>query len=471
MLKNTFIRLFNSPLKIVGFLTVMVVIMLVVSNPFFFFLGLYLIGIAILLYGLDFLARKFARNKTVFWRIQTLLTVIYVVLAFVVYMKSQEHNLIIFPKTFKGQAGIIFGIADAPELPMTWFWKKTILMPENGILITSTREEDMPTTNRFSINGMAEVKWQQISWDPNFAYDCIVCDAQVKVWLFGVDSVDNDKALDAVTSLCNEIAKGKRKSGYPSDHATLVNDDRGQYLTIMGRGYSSLPEGIDKTSVYKAILTGNRFTSVPYQILKMSTLEELVMAVNPIAEFPCNLSSLKRLKSITFAETKIRDISCDLSDLDSLNDLDLAGNQLTKVPTRIGTIPHLTWLSVNDNLLTDLSFLNNSSQSLETLNLYSNKIKGLSTETRFLKNLTNLQIFDNEIDSIPDNISDMKKLEKLDIWDNPIKYISPRITTLTKLKSLRLDDDFLTGADKENLRSWLPNCDIHFQTRRDKMTH
>ncbi|MGL5945692.1 MAG: hypothetical protein ACRCZV_05955, partial [Sediminibacterium sp.] len=105
---------------------------------------------------------------------------------------------------------------------------------------------------------------------------------------------------------------------------------------------------------------------------------------------------------------------------------------------------------------------------LEILYLYTNKVNNISKETRHLGNLKELLIFDNKIDSIPDNISDLKNLEKLEVWDNPIKYISPSISKLTKLKAMRLDDDFLTQADKDNLRKWLPNCEIKYQTRKEK---
>ncbi|MEJ8757572.1 leucine-rich repeat domain-containing protein [Pontibacter sp. H259] len=107
-------------------------------------------------------------------------------------------------------------------------------------------------------------------------------------------------------------------------------------------------------------------------------------------------------------------------------------------------------------------------EKLEMLDLYTNEIKSISDETKYLKNLKELQIFDNQIDSIPDNIGDLKSLEKLEIWNNPIRYISPNISKLTKLKSIRLDDDYLSEKDKQNLKVWLPNCAIFFQTRLKK---
>src|SRR5690606_33249756 len=197
----------------------------------------------------------------------------------------------------------------------------------------------------------------------------------------------------------------------------------------------------------------------------------LVLAVNPITEFPCELPRINSLKSVSFAETGITKIPCDLSKMDSLAHFDLSRNDLTTFPEKIKTIPSLKWLSLQNNKLADITFIDERLQKLETLYffLYSNVIKSLTQETKFLGNVRELLIFDNEIDSIPDNIADLKNLEELEIWNNPITYISPKIVMLTGLRSLRLDDDFLTEHDKKNLRKWLPNCTIFFQTRAEKM--
>lgn len=402
-----------------------------------------------------------------FWTLQSVLTIAYLALAFFTYMKWQEHNYIIFSKKFKGQAGIIFGIKGYPELPKTKFGKKTINIPENGIVITSTKVEDIPNTIRFAYADNSKIDYQNIKWDPNFEIDCIVCDSKIKSWLFQVEK-RNSAVKEIMTSLCNEIAANQKSSYYKSKNSIVWSDNRGKYLWLQNKGLTSLPDGLEKLDIYKAILTGNDLKEVPEQIFKIETLENLILAINPISEFPCDLSKLKRLKSISFAETGIKNINCDLSQLDSLEHFDIARNELTEFPEKIKTIPNLTWLTLNNNLFTDFSFIDDRLKKLKTLYLYTNKVNSISRETIFLENLKELLIFDNEIDSIPDNISDLKNLEKLEIWNNPIKYISPKISELTKLESMRLDDDYLTQADKDSLKKWLPNCEINFQTRSEK---
>jgi hypothetical protein len=382
-------------------------------------------------------------------------------------MKWQEHNYLIFPKDFKGQAGIIFGIKGYPELPKTKFWKKTIIIPKDGIIITSTKAEDIPNSIRFVYSDNSRVNHEDINWEPNFEMDCIVCDSKIKSWLFQVDS-DSSTVKEIMTSLCNEIASNRKSSNYKSENSVVWSDDKGKYLWLQDKGLTSLPDGLGKLNIYKAILTGNNLNKIPKQIFEINSLENLIFAANPISQFPCDLSRLKRLKSISFAETGIKEINCDLSQLDSLEHFDIARNGLTKFPDQIKTIPNLTWLSLNGNQFTDFSFIDSRLKHLEILYLYTNKVKSISRETKFLVNLKQLLIFDNEIESIPDNIADLKNLEKLEIWDNQIKSISPKIAGLTKLKSLILDDDFLTQTDKDNLKKWLPNCEINYQTRSEK---
>ncbi len=457
-------RIANTPLKILGLLTVIFGLFGVLTFSYFFFLGIYLVVTGLSIYLIDFLTLKLLKAKKKYWITQSILATAYLILGFVTYMKWQEHNYLIFPKDFKGQAGIIFGIEGYPELPKTKFWKKTINIPPDGIIITSTKVEDIPNSIRFAYSDNSKVEYQDINWDPNFEIDCIVCDSKIKSWLFEVDK-ESSTVKEIMTSLCNEIAANQKRSFYKSENSVVWSDNKGKYLWLQNKALTSLPDGLGKLNIYMAILTGNDLKEIPEQIFEIDSLEELILAVNPIKEFPCKLSRLKRLKSISVAETGIKEINCDLSQLDSLKDFDIARNRLTKFPDQIKTIPNLTWLSLNDNEFTDLSFIDSRLKKLETLYLYSNKVKSISNETRFLGNLKELLIFGNEIESIPNNIADLKNLEKLEIWDNPIKGISPKIAELTKLKSIRLDDNFLTKADKDNLKKWLPNCKINYQTR------
>lgn len=383
-------------------------------------------------------------------------------------MKQGEHNAIIFPDNYKGQAGIIFGIKGYPPLKETKFWKKTIEIPDNGILITSTKQEEIPNTVRYYFRNGKTGDYNKITWDPNFEYSCIINNSVIKSWLFTFDNNSTTQIQETISDLANKINKGEIKSMYTTDNQFVSEDNKGKYLWLQDKNLDFLPDAVSNLNIYKAILTSNNFKEIPPQILSIKSLEDLTIGHNPITEITPAISNLKRLKSLTLNATKIIDIKTDLSRLDSLEHFDFSSNETSHLPDQVKNIPNLIWLSLNNNKFQDLTFIDSRLHKLQMLYLYTNEVKHISSEIKLLPNLKELLIFDNQIDSIPDCISSLTNLEKFEIWDNPIKYISPEIKKLTKLKEMRIDEDYLTPQDKRNLKTWLPNCTINFQTRADK---
>lgn len=462
-------RILSTPLKFCGFLTILIGIAVsILTFGYLIILGLCFIGIGLLLYLINFILKRNVRNSQVFKVSQISLTIIYLLFATWTYLKWQEHNEITFPKEFNGEAGIIFGIENYPELPQTEFWTKKIIIPKNGILITSTKVEEIPSTLQFYIGNEKINDYRKVDWNPNFEFDCIVNDNKIKAWLFTINDSKQKNVRKKITELCNEISNDKVSSSYKSNNSIISTDKKGKYLWLQNKGLTSLPNDLGKLDIYKAILTGNDLTEIPNQVFEISSLQNLIVAVNPIKDFPCELNRLKRLKSISIAKTEITEINCDLSKLDSLEHFDISRNNLNNLPNEIKNIPNLKWLSLNGNSFTNLSFIDKELKNLETLYLYTNEINELGNETKYLSNLKELSIFDNKIESIPENIGDLINLRKLEIWNNPIKSISSNISKLTNLRTLRIDDDYLTKKDKENLKNWLPNCEINYQTRSEK---
>ncbi len=461
-------RIFNSALRTLGFLTILFAIAVTALTGYFVFVGLYVLGFGLLLFIIDFLVTRFIKDRKVFWWTQLVLTITYLLLCFWVYMKWQEHNAIVFPDNFKGQAGIIFGIEGYPPLPETKFWKKIIEFPDNGIIVTSTKQEEIPNTIRFYFKNGKGGDYNQIFWDANSEYYCFINNSVIKTWLFTFDKQPTLQVKKRINELINEINIGKAKSVYTTENRVLMEDNKGKYLWLQDQNLDFIPEAVSNLNIYKAILTSNNFTEIPKQILSINSLEDLLIGHNPIREISPELYKLKHLKSLTLNATNIKDIKTDLSKLDSLEEFDFSNNGTSLLPDQVKNIPNLTWLSLNDNKFQTISFIDKRLHKLKILYLYTNEIKQISAEISLLPNLKELLIFDNQIDSIPDCISALTNLEKFEIWDNPIKYISPEIKKLQKLKEMRIDDDFLTVQDKQNLKSWLPNCTIHFQTRKDK---
>ncbi len=457
--------LFNSPLKVLAFLTLLLGLAGVFIWGYFVFVGLYIIGVSVLLYFINYLLTRLIKVKSKFRNSQITLSVLYLLLVFWTYMKWQEHNTIIFPDNFKGQAGIIFGIKGYPPLPNTKFWTKTIIIPGSGIIVTSTKEEEVPNTVRFYYENGKAPDYNAVDWNANFEYPCIVNDTVIKAWLFTFNQKASLQVERKITELANEINNGSAQSAYTTSNKSVVNDNTGNYLTLFDQNLSFLPDKVANLAVYKVLLTGNNFTEIPKQVLDIKTLTDLAMSGNPISDITPDIYKLNRLKHLSLNSTKITDIKADLSKMDSLEDFDISSNGISTLPEQVKKLPHLKWLSLNGNRFSDLAFIDSRLQNLETLYLYTNKIRKISSEVKHLSNLKELLIFDNQIDSITDNIATLINLEKLEIWNNPIRYISPQIKRLTKLKSMRIDDNLLSEKDKENLKKWLPDCNIKYQTR------
>lgn len=454
---------FTNPLKILGFVTIITGLVIAIATMgYLLLLSLYIIGVGCLLYLVNYLIIKLSKRHSRYK--QWGLSAVYLVLVAYSYFKWQEHTSFTFPSHTKN-AGIIFGIAGYPELPRTVFWTKKVIFPKNGIIITSTKAEDMPDWQQYYFSDNSSPKTDSdVVWNPNFDYNCILNNKVIRAWIFTLKKDTGLSVQRAITALSNQINKGKLKTFYKTSDQLIINAKDGTYLSLQGKGISFLPEAVSHIKVNTVYLAENHFTTIPRQLYQTPGLHDIYISANPIKELPNDLYKVKELKSLLVSKTLIKEISADLSKLNNLTYFNISGNGLTVFPEHIKAIPHLKSLSIQENNFKDLDFLDTKLLGLETLHVYSNKLRSMKG-IDLLLNLRELLIFDNKLDSISSDIGKLRNLEKLEIWDNPIHYISPQIRMLTHLKELSLDDNYLTAQDKRNLKEWLPQCTITFQTR------
>lgn len=454
-----------SPLKILGFLSALIgLTVAILTSGYLIVLGAYFIGFALLLFLLDWLTKK-TKTENAYWISQLVLSITYVAFLTFSYLDWNKHNLIVFPNNFQGSGGIVFGIEGSPELPQMSFWKRTIEFPSNGVLITSTKEEELPNKFEFQYKDGSNVDFRDSTF--NFSYSnefpCILTNSVIKNHSFTIGNSSNTSFQELLSNLCDSINQGNLVSAYQTKNSPIVSEVDIPYLHMQDKGLSKLPKNINTLRVKEIILTGNNFTEFPDEILNMPQLEELLIGHNPVSKLPDNLESLKNLKRLSINATQIKEFPSDLSALESLETIGLDHNEYKKVPESILTIPNLKRLGLNNNELTNLKFIDIRLEGLESIYLYSNEIEQIDCEIENLKNLKELLIFDNEIDSIPDCIGSLTNLEKLDIWSNPIKYVSPEIQKLTNIKTMRMEKDNLTAEQMEVIRKWLPDAEIDFQ--------
>lgn len=454
-----------SPLKILGFLSVLLgLTVAILTGGYLIILGAYFIGLALLLFLLDWLTKK-TKTKKIYWTLQTALSLAYVAFLTFSYLDWSKHNLIVLPTDFQGDGGIVFGIEGYPELPEMEYWKRTIEIPSNGVLITSTKEEELPNKLQFQYKDGSTLNFRDSTWNFSYSteYSCILTNSVIKNYSFNIGNSPSSYFQESLSKLCDSINQGNLVSHYQAEYSLIVHEVENPYLHLQDRGLSKLPENINTLQVKQIILTSNNFTEFPKEILNMPQLEELLIGHNPVSKLPDNLVALKNLKRLSINSTLIKDFPEDLTALENLETIGLDHNEYKKVPEPILTIPNLKRLLLNNNKLTDLQFIDKRLEGLESIYLYSNQIKQIDCEIENLTSLKELLIFDNEIDSIPDCIGALTGLEKLEIWSNPIKFVSPEIQKLIQLKSLRMEKDNLTEEQMEAIRKWLPNAEINFQ--------
>lgn len=440
------------------------VIAAIVSYGWLILLAAYFIGFAVILFLLDSLTRKTA-SRALYWSAQGGISLVYVVFLVYAYLDWSKHTVIILSNDFQGSGAIVFGIEGYPELPEMKFWKRSVELPPNGLLITSTREEELPKKFAFQFEDGSTLDLSSADLYFTYAsdYPCILTPSVLKNYRFTLGEASDDTLQELLSVLCDSINAGELESAYTSEHSLVVGHAEVPYLDLQNEMLSHLPENINQLPVKKIILTGNKFTAFPEQLLHMPQLEVLLIGHNPLAAFPADLGGLKNLKRLSVNATAIRSYPPDLSALESLETIGLDHNELTQVPEAVLTLPNLRRLVLNSNALSDLSFIDDRLSGLESIYLQSNAFRRIGCEISRLRGLKELLIFANEIDSIPDCIGGLTELEKLEIWENPIVYVSPEIRKLTKLKSIRMEKDGLTEEQMEQIRVWLPNAEIHFQ--------
>ena len=453
-----------SPLKITGFISTLVGLFYILGIGYLFFVGLALVGSGIVLFLMDWLSKK-AKSKRVYWLIQFFISSPFLVYITHLHLEGYKHNLIVFPDDFKGESGLIFGIEGYPELPGMKSWKRTIEIPESGVLITSTLKEHLPNGFKFQFRDGTTLNFNDSSWIWSIPrdYPCILTASEINHFYFRIGNTSESNFQETLSYLCDSINQGLLTSLYKTEFSPVVTSVKKPYLNLQGWNISTLPDRINILDVNRIILTDNNFSAFPKEIMDMPQLEELLIGHNPVSALPDDLSKLGNLVYLSLNNTLVRDFPTDLSAFENLETIGLDHNELETVPDPILTIPKLKNLRLNNNELTDLTFIDERLDQLESISVYSNRIDQIDCNIMFLTGLTELLIFDNEIDSIPDCISSLVNLQKLEIWSNPITFVTPEVEKLKNLKTLRMDSEHLTEQQMQNIRQWLPKCEIIFQ--------
>ena len=115
----------------------------------------------------------------------------------------------------------------------------------------------------------------------------------------------------------------------------------------------TLPGSIQDLDLTHLSLTGNRITTLPHWISKLTNLEEIWMRGNKIENMD-ELAPLKKLRVIQLGINKIQEIPAFIENLSSLEILELEENKLREIPTGLTKLTKLRQLRLNNNYISKI---------------------------------------------------------------------------------------------------------------------
>jgi len=121
-------------------------------------------------------------------------------------------------------------------------------------------------------------------------------------------------------------------------------------LDISRRNLTNLPSSIGNLeNLVYLFLRGNKITSIPPQIGKLTNLITLDLSENRITELPSSIGNLTKLLNLDLRRNKITKLPPQIGKLTKLQFLDLSENRITELPSSIGNLTKLLYLYLRYN--------------------------------------------------------------------------------------------------------------------------
>ncbi|MGE0882914.1 MAG: COR domain-containing protein [Blastocatellales bacterium] len=157
----------------------------------------------------------------------------------------------------------------------------------------------------------------------------------------------------------------------------------GDWVYLRGKNYASA--------------TGNKLTTIPLELTRLTKLQWLSLANNQLTSVPAELAQLRNLQVFDLTSNRLKSVPKELGKLSGLQLLGLSKNQLPGVPTELGQLTNLQKLGLDDNQLTTVPAELGQLTNLQSLWLYNNQLTEVPIELGQLRNLKWLRLEGNQL--------------------------------------------------------------------------
>ncbi len=347
-------RIWGSLFKILGFLClgfVLFLLLVMMYHDFAFFdyvetEVLIAIFAGLGFYILDFIITKFIKNKRHLLITQSILLLFIAAGSWLYYLKTLAYTTIILTHKNRQEAAIIFGIKGYPPLPESNWWKITIKIPENGVLMTSSTLDDL---KNYPIR-IIQNNWIVDQKIQTFYHPCIVTNNQLEVQYLSGEKCkcnyvsiprSNTRIQNHCYAVYDSLALGLLTSKVKDKYYKKVvfRDSGGLYFDsrlLPNNWKGPLPDCVSQFNWYKAIFSKSSIHVIPPGIVRNPNITELY-----------------------FSDTRLSTIDSTISLMTNLRLLDVSGTPMDQWPESISQLKQLKILNITNtpNIKTQLKYL------------------------------------------------------------------------------------------------------------------
>nr|XP_054764681.1 leucine-rich repeat-containing protein 40-like [Lytechinus pictus] len=243
-------------------------------------------------------------------------------------------------------------------------------------------------------------------------------------------------------------------------------------LDLRDNKITTIPEDMIKvTTLTRLNIANNNVSSLPYKLGNLTSLRAMVLDGNPLRSIRRDIVNRGTMELMKYLRSRIEETPEDTPDSSSASDPSsvigrteaVAGKTLDYSNKKSGTIPVSLWEPAKESGVTAVNFSKNMlTQVPENLillyktvvdvNLSVNKIPALPVEMQMMVNITRLDLGSNGLSTIPPEFETMTGMRELVISYNRFTKIPDVVFTWSNLENLLANGNQIGEIDLTGLK-------------------